>query len=63
MGAGTGQGVASRWGGQRHPLSRLSEVWLAHWKAGKLAVECTNERGCSPTFHTRTMFSLFLLPE
>lgn len=32
--AGAGQGVASRWGGQRRPLSRLSEVRMVGWKAG-----------------------------
>lgn len=58
MGGRSRAGCSRQMGGQRRPLSRLSEVWMADWKAGEPAGECTNERGCSLTFLATTMFSL-----
>lgn len=54
-GAGAGQGVASRWEGQRRPLSRLSEVRMVGWKAGWWTYKWTRLFSHIPH---QTMFSL-----
>lgn len=54
-------GCSQQMGGQRRPLSRLSEVWMVEWKAGRLVGECTNEHGCSLKFLTKPCLASFPL--
>lgn len=54
-------GCSQQMGGQRRPLSSLSEVWMVEWKAGRLAGECTNEHGCFLTFLTKPCLASFPL--
>lgn len=62
-GAGTGQGVASRWGDKGAPCPASQR---SGWPTGRLASRLVNVQMNAAvlyTFHTRTMFSLlFLLP-